>query len=144
MYVRASIPVTIISEYNSDDVEILWGKLRPRRLPRGFSYLIVATVYHSPTGDDASITYHITNILSKIESTMPNAAIIVAGGFNRLNIKQNVNQFRMKQLVKFPTRGDCTLGLILTNLGKFYQNPTKDPPFGLSDIGPFYSYYFSK
>ena len=39
----------------------------------------------------------------------------------------------MKQLVNFPTRGDRTLDLILTNLGKFYQNPTKDPPFGLSD-----------
>ena len=91
MYVRDSIPVTTISEYDSDDVEILWCKLRPRRLPRGFSHVIVATVYHPPTADDVLITNHITDILSKIESSMPNAAIIIAGDFNRLNIKQIVN-----------------------------------------------------
>ena len=42
-------------------------------------------------------------------------------------------QFHLKQLVKFPTRAGRTLDLILTNLNKFYQAPTKDPPFGLSD-----------
>jgi hypothetical protein len=61
---------------------------------------------------------------------MPHAAIIIAGDFN---INQITNQFRLKQLVKFPTRGERTLDLILTNLAKFYQNPEKKPPFGLSD-----------
>jgi hypothetical protein len=64
---------------------------------------------------------------------MPNAAIILAGDFNRLNTAQITIQFHLKQLVKFPTRGERTLDLILTNLNKFYQAPTKDPPFGLSD-----------
>ena len=36
-------------------------------------------------------------------------------------------------MVKFPTGGERTLDLILTNLAKFYQNPEKKPPFGLSD-----------
>jgi hypothetical protein len=48
-------------------------------------------------------------------------------------INQITNQFRLKQLVKFPTRGERTLDLILTNSAKFYQNPEKKPPFGLSD-----------
>ena len=33
--------------------------------------------YHLSTADYASITNHVTDILSKIESTMPNAAIII-------------------------------------------------------------------
>ena len=33
MYVRASTPVTILTEYDVEDVEILWCKLRPSRLP---------------------------------------------------------------------------------------------------------------
>ena len=57
---------------------------------------------------------------------MPNAAIIITGDFNRLNIKQIVDQFRLKQLEKFPTGGNLTLDLTLTNLDKFYQNP-KNP-----------------
>ncbi len=115
LYVRDSIPATVLTEYDVGEVEILWCKLRPNRLPRGFSHLIVATVYHPPTADDALLISHIIDTLSKIESTMPNAAIIIAGDFNRLNIKQIANQFRLKQLVKFPTRGERTLDLILTN-----------------------------
>ena len=127
LYVRDSIPTIIILEYDRDDVEILWCKLQPRRLPRGFSHLIVATVYPHLTADDASITSHIIDILSKIESSMPNAAIIIAGDFDRLNVKQIINQFRLKQLVKFPTRDNRTLDMILTNLDKFYQSPKKTP-----------------
>jgi hypothetical protein len=40
---------------------------------------------------------------------MPHAAIIIAGDFNHLNINQITNQFRLKQLVKFQTRGERTL-----------------------------------
>jgi hypothetical protein len=98
MYVRASTPVTILTEYNVEDIEILWCKLRPSRLPRGFSNLIVATVYHPPTADDNVLINHLTDTLSKIESTMPHAAIIIAGDFNRLNINQITNQFRLKQI----------------------------------------------
>ena len=53
-------------------------QITARRLPRGFSHLIVATVYHPTTADDAPITNHVIDILSKIESSMPNAAIIIA------------------------------------------------------------------
>ena len=42
-------------------------------------------------------------------------------------------QFRLKQLVKFPTRCANTLDLILTNIPQFYNTPQKLPPFGLSD-----------
>ena len=100
MYVRDSIPTIIIPEYDRDDVEMLWCKLRPRRLPRGFSHLIVATVYPPPTADDTSIINHIIDILSKIKSSMRNAAIIIAGDFDRLNVKQIINQFRLKTACK--------------------------------------------
>jgi hypothetical protein len=57
---------------------------------------------------------------------MPNAAIIVVGDFNRLDINQIAKQFRLKQMVKFFTRGKRTLDLILTTFAKFYQNPGKN------------------
>ena len=81
----------IVPEYDRDDVEKWWCNLRPRRLPRGFSHVIVATVYYPPTADDASITNLMIDILSKIENSMPNAAIIIAGDFNRHNVKQIIN-----------------------------------------------------
>ncbi|CAB3993338.1 Hypothetical predicted protein [Paramuricea clavata] len=33
---------------NNDDHEVLWCLLRPKRLPRGFSHIIAAVVYHPP------------------------------------------------------------------------------------------------
>jgi hypothetical protein len=52
---------------------------------------------------------------------------------NILDTSRISRQFNLKQLVKFATRGERTLDVILTNLSKFYGNPQKLAPFGLSD-----------
>ena len=41
--------------------------------------------------------------------------------------------FRLKQIVKAPTRGEATLDLVLTNMHEFYKSPQIFPPIGLSD-----------
>ena len=43
------------------------------------------------------------------------------------------NSFDLKQIVKFPTRGDKILDLVLTNLREYYKDPIQRPPHGLSD-----------
>ena len=66
--------------------EILWFHLRPTRLPRGVSCLIVAVVYHPPGADDNSIRHHLFHSLVLVESKFPNCGIIVAWDFNCLKI----------------------------------------------------------
>jgi hypothetical protein len=58
-------------------------------------------VYHPPTADDEQMTNYLINTLSKIESSTANAAIMLVGDPNRFNIIQLINQFHLKQLVKF-------------------------------------------
>ena len=118
-----------------DDHEVLWVQLRPNRLPRGFSSLIVAVVYHPHWAEteNSSMREHLFRSLSLAESKFPNCALIVAGDFNRLDIKSLKKHFRLKQIVKKPTRKDAILDLILTNLHDFYDDPRHFPPFGLSD-----------
>ena len=41
--------------------------------------------------------------------------------------------FDLKQIVTFPTRGERTLDLVLTNLKEYYKDPIQRPPHGLSD-----------
>ena len=124
LYIKDTIPFTVLREYERDtSIEVLWCKLCPRRLPRGFSYIIVGVVYHPPTADDQQMINYLINTLSEIESSIPNAAIILTGDFNRLNIAQVATKFHLKQLVKFPTPAERTLDLILTNLNRFYQAP---------------------
>jgi hypothetical protein len=69
-----------------------------------------------------------------VESKYPNCGIIITGDFNRLNVTRLVlNHFRLKQIVKIPTRNDATLDLILTDMHKSYNPPQGYPGFGLSD-----------
>ena len=76
---------------------------------------------------------HLFQSLALVESKYPNSALIVAGDFNRLDITSIKKHFRLKQIVKKPTRKNGILDLVLTNLHQFYDDPCTFPPFGLSD-----------
>ena len=116
-----------------DDHECLWIYLRPTRLPRGFTCIIIAVIYHPPGADGKLFQDHLFQTLTLVESKYPNCGIIITGDFNRLNVTRLLNHFRLKQIVKIPTRNDATLDLILTNMHKFYNSPQGYPGFGLSD-----------
>ena len=62
-----------------------------------------------------------------------NSGILLLGDFNKLNVANLKSSYRLKQIVKFATRGANTLDLVLTNLQDFYDSPDRLPPFGLSD-----------
>ena len=116
-----------------EDHEILWLRLRPRRLTRGFSCIIAAVIYHPPGADEKSIREHLFQSLTLAESKFPNCGLLITGDFNRLCITGLLNHFCLKQIVKLPTRNNATLDLILTNMHENYSMPKVYPPFGLSD-----------
>ena len=116
-----------------DKHEVLWLYLRPSRLPRGFSCIIVAVLYHPPGSDQDSILDHFFLSLGRAESCYPNCGLIVAGDFNQLGVKGLEIHFRFKQIVKKPTRKDAILDYVLTNIHDYYDAPQILPPFDLSD-----------
>ena len=61
----------------------------PRRLPRGFSSLIVSVVYHPhwTTAENNTMREHLFQSLLLAESRYPNCALILAGDFNHLDVK---------------------------------------------------------
>ena len=117
------------------DDEILWVKLRPKRLPRGFSGLIIAVVYHPHWSESENdlMRYHLFQSLRIAESKYHNCALIVAGDFNRLDVASIKRHFNSHQIVKKATRKDAILDLVLTNVNKYYKEPRIFSPFGLSD-----------
>ena len=118
-----------------EEHEILWVHLRPKRLRRGYSCLIIAMVYHpDPSAEnDNNIRNHLSSSLALAESIYPDCALVVYGDFNHLNLQLIKNHYYLKQIVKVPTRKNAVLDLILTNLAGHYANPEAFPPFGLSD-----------
>ena len=116
-------------------LEVLWVRLTPKRLPRGFPCLVISVIYHPPNADDREMLSYLSTSLTTIESDYPGCGLMLAGDFNRLKVNRLLNQFQCKQMVNVPTRVDQTLDLIITNLYSFYANDSveKYPPFGLSD-----------
>ena len=84
---------------------------------------------------DQAMPNHLTSTLTTIEGKFPGCGLLLCGDFNRLNIKRITTQFRLKQLVNKPTRGERILDLVLTNLPHLYDKNSVQtlPPFGLSD-----------
>ena len=111
-YIKSSIGFTTIDELNASSFETLWIYLRPNRLPRGFSCLIIGIIYHPPQDDDASFTEHLISSLDTALNKYPNAGIMLVGDFNRLNYRVISNHFNLRQTVKNPTRGAAILDLI--------------------------------
>ena len=82
--------------------EILWVKLRPKRLPRGFFDLIIAVVYHPHWSDFENnlIHDHLFQSLRIAESNYPNCALIVASDFNHLDVTSIKRHFNLHQMLK--------------------------------------------
>ena len=133
MYVRNNIQCNIVQDLLDSNFEIVWVHIRPTRLPRGIPCIIIGTLYHPPSANNQEILDHLLKCLSTIESRFPNSGIILLGDFNNLNVSRIKRNFRLKQIVNFPTHGRNTLDLILTNLKDYYASPIKLSPFGLSD-----------
>ena len=122
-YIKSSIDFTTIDELNDSPFESLWVYLRPNRLPRGFSCLIIGIIYHPPQDDDATFTDHLISSLDAALNKYPNAGIMLVGDFNRLYYRYISNHFNLRQTVKNPTRGAAILDLIFTNLFHHYNTP---------------------
>lgn len=135
LYIKNSIKYEIVEDLHVSVFEVLWVRITPTRLPRGFSSIVIGTVYHPPSANAKSMLEYLFKSLTEIEGQNPDCGLLLAGDFNRLDIKSLVRQFKMKQLVHFPTRKDQTLDFIITNLFQYYSSEplTIHPSFRLSD-----------
>jgi hypothetical protein len=80
--------------------EIMWVQLRPKRLPRGFSSLMVAVAYHSHWSgtENDLMREHLLQSLAIAESKYPNCAFHMAGDFNRLDVTSIKRHFNLQQI----------------------------------------------
>ena len=77
----------------------------------------------------------ISNLFSQFSSASTIDQFIELNSIDRLNVSRLLTQFNMKQLVRFPTRGDQILDLVLTNLPQTCDKNGVEIllPLGLSD-----------
>ncbi len=79
------------------------------RLPRGFSTLVAAVLYHPPTANKTDMLEYLQSSLELLETRYPYCGLILAGDFNKLPTRHITRQFQLRQIVNFNTRGTSKL-----------------------------------
>uniref|UniRef100_A0A8K9USR6 Reverse transcriptase domain-containing protein n=1 Tax=Oncorhynchus mykiss TaxID=8022 RepID=A0A8K9USR6_ONCMY len=119
-----------LKSFCSPDLEFLTSKCRPHYLPREFSSIIITAVYIPPQADTSMALNELYLTLCKLETIYPEAAFIVAGDFNKANLKTRLPKFY--QHIDCATRGGKTLDHCYSNFRDAYKALPR-PPFGKAD-----------
>ncbi len=122
--------ISILSCSCSPHLEHLSIICRPFYLPREFSSIVVTAVYIPPQADTSLALSKLHDVLSGYINKHPNAAFIIAGDFNKANLKKVMPNFH--QHISCPTRGLNTLDHCYTPLKNAYKAHSL-PAFGKWD-----------
>ncbi len=122
--------ISILSRSCSPHLEHLSIICRPFYLPREFSSIVVSAVYIPPQADTSLALSKLHDVLSGYINKHPDAASIIAGDFNKANLRKVMPNFH--QHISCPTRGLNTLDHCYTQLKNAYKAHSL-PAFGKSD-----------
>ncbi len=122
--------ISILSRSCSPHLEHLSIICRPFYLPREFSSIVITSVYISPQADTSLALSNLHDVLSGYNNKHPDAAFIIAGDFNKANLKKVLPNFH--QHISCPTRGLNTLDHCYTPLKNAYKAHSL-PAFSKSD-----------
>ncbi len=116
-----------------EGIEALWLRVSPTSHPRQLASIIVCTVYHPPRSPTAEmLVTHLINTADFLRSKFPCSKLVICGDFNELDVSPISQHLNLTQVVDFPTHGNSTLDLILTDVGTHYLPPQQLPPMGRS------------
>ena len=139
IFVKNTIPAKLVDANIPDHLEVMYVSIRPKRLPRSVSNIVLCALYYpgstskfSPPQDD--LILHVIETIQNFYIKYANPLIILLGDFNDLIIDDICESCSLKQVVKVPTRKDAILDLILTNVDSIlYNDPITLPSIGNSD-----------
>lgn len=131
-YINCDISCQIVSTPTLADspTEILWIKLRPRRLPRPVSIILLSIVYHPPHAtaeDNNSLYQHVRETVDSFTLNHPDCLVYLTGDFNPASTNVSPEIFKrscgVTQTVKVLTRDTGILDWFLTNSPKWFDDP---------------------
>ncbi|XP_048590589.1 uncharacterized protein LOC125573834 [Nematostella vectensis] len=141
-YIRSVIPCVRLSEAELSGAvsETMWIHVKPFRLPRSVSTILIGVIYHPPhaSAEDNNMLYsHVQETVDRFLRSHPEALVCVTGDFNPTSTKISPVPFKrsagLTQTVNVLTRDTGTLDWCLTNNPKCLQVPKQLPKIGRSD-----------
>jgi ribosome assembly protein 1 len=119
-----------LKAFCSPDLEFLTTKCWPYYQPRELSSVIATAVYIPPQAETSTALKELLWTLYKLETRYPEAAFIIAGDFNKANLRTKLPKFY--QHIDCPTHATKTLDHCYSNFRDAYKT-LSCPPFGKSD-----------
>ena len=131
--IKDGIPFKRWHDLESPEFESLWITLRPPRMPRSNSHILLGVIYHPPKANNWLLSRHICTTIDTIRQKHPNAGIMLTGDVNHFKDSPLKSSFKVTQIVTKPTRGDRILDKMYTNMLEFYNSVSVQSPIGASD-----------
>ena len=134
IYVNSKIPCQRFIKYEDPGIESLWLSIRPFRLPRSISLILLAVIYH-PTScgaaENQALYNHIQTNVDTFLRNHPNGLVLVTGDFNPLSTGLDGKMIKrlagLSQIIYVRTRGDAILDWCLTNVKKSFFEQVQLP-----------------
>ena len=127
-YIIHDVLYTRLNYIEDEELEVIWIKVMPKRLPRKFSCILLAVVYYTQHLDYLKIRDHIITGIDCIIRKHPECGIVITGDFNQLK-----THYRFVQVVRTATRSGAVLDKIWTNMKDVYVSPITISELGKSD-----------
>ena len=77
VYVRDTIPHHTWPDLQDPEFESLWITLRPLRMPRMFSHITIAVLYHPPNANSWKMCNHVSRCLDAVLQKHPSSGIVL-------------------------------------------------------------------
>lgn len=125
------IPCKRRSDLENPEYECMWLWLRPYRLPRPLSGILVAVLYCPPdtcASKQRDFVQYLIETTDGVRDVFPDCRLVILGDYNNLDVSDLLNQHNLDQVVKDSTRGSAILDLIVINMQPWYDEPTITAP----------------
>lgn len=139
-YINSHLPCKRLLDFEVTNIESLWVSVRPFRLPRSISNILVGTVYHPPDSNAEKnyiLTEHLQRNIDSFLTSHPDGLVIVTGDFNPVSTGLDVRFVKrltgLSQIVNVLTRDTGILDWVLTNRPMEFAQPAQLPKIGCSD-----------
>ena len=116
--------------FTPNNLEVVWGLLKPKATSAVIKKIIVCTFYSPPkTRKNTKLADYLVGTLQMLSCKYPNCAIIMGSDRNRMDITPILNcGLRLKQINSLSSRQGAILDILIMNLSKFYNSPLIAPP----------------
>ena len=101
-YIKKDIPCIRRLDLESENLECLWLSIRPKRLPRPLSGIVICVVYHPPgltISEHNDLNEYLINTIDLLRNNHPDLGLVIMGDFNDLEIRSLTTRQNLKQVV---------------------------------------------